>query len=195
MNEKLREILSQIRKLEDEMRIVIQEQEARISYHMEGSKVSFDKAVSSAHKRLRTGLLSWLRSSRPQSVLSAPFVYGMIAPIALFDLSITVYQHICFRLYAVPLVRRSEFIVIDRHHLAYLNIVEKFNCMYCGYGVGVINYAREITSRTEQYWCPIKHARKMTNVHSRYDAFLTYGDATAYPVELIDFRTALRDGL
>lgn len=193
MNDKLRDILSQIRELENELRNAIQEQEARISYRIEGSKVSFDKAVKSAHKRLKVGLFSWLRSSRPQSVLSAPFIYGMIIPIVFFDLAITVYQVVCFRLYSIPRVKRSDFIVIDRHQLAYLNSVEKLNCVYCGYGVGVINYAREVTSRTEQYWCPIKHARKMTGVHPRYDTFLAYGDAKAYPVELIDFRAALKE--
>ena len=193
MNDRLRDILSQIRTLEDELRTTIAEQEAKISYRMEGSKVSFDKAVKSAHKRLKVGLFNWLRNSRPQSIISAPFIYGMIIPITLFDLAITLYQVICFRLYGIPRVKRSDFIVIDRHQLAYLNSVEKLNCVYCGYGVGVINYAREVTSRTEQYWCPIKHARKMSGVHSRYDTFLTYGDATAYPVELIDFRAALKE--
>ena len=194
MNHKLQDIISQIRALEDELRITIQEQEAKISYRIEGSKVSFDEAVKSAHKRLKTDLFSWLRKSRPQSILSAPIVYGMIIPLVLLDVSITVYQAICFRLYNVSRVKRSDFIVIDRHQLAYLNCVEKLNCIYCGYGAGVINYAREITSRTEQYWCPIKHARKTAGVHSRYDSFLGYGDATHYPVELIDFRENLKEG-
>ena len=117
----------------------------------------------------------------------------MIVPIVIFDLSLTIFQSICFRLYDIDRVNRSDFIVVDRHQLAYLNFMEKLNCVYCGYGVGVINYAREITSRTEQYWCPIRHARKMSDVHPRYDAFLAYGDATAYPVELIDFRAALKE--
>jgi hypothetical protein len=116
----------------------------------------------------------------------------MIFPIALFDLSLTVYQMICFRLYDIQRVVRSDYIVIDRHHLAYLNVFEKLNCIYCGYGNGVISYAREITSRTEQYWCPIKHARKILDAHPRYESFLNYGDATAYPVKLIDYRAALK---
>ena len=29
-------------------------------------------------------------------------------------------------------VRRSRYFVIDRHHLAYLNGIEKLNCVYCG---------------------------------------------------------------
>lgn len=193
MNKTVQDLLKQIRELEDELRITIQEQEAKISYQIEGSKVRFDKAVRSAHKRLKTGVFPWLRRSRLQSVLSAPFVYGMIFPIVIFDLSLTVYQLICFRLYNIPRVVRSDFFVIDRHHLAYLNAIEKLNCVYCGYGNGVINYAREITSRTEQYWCPIKHARKILDAHPRYETFLNYGDATAYPVKLIGFQESLRE--
>lgn len=192
MHKRVQDILNQIRELEDELKNTLQEQEAKLSYQIEGSRIRFDKAVKSAHKRVKTGLFTWLRNSRPQSVLSAPFVYGMIFPIAIFDLSLSVYQMICFRLYDIPRVARSDYIVIDRHHLAYLNVFEKLNCIYCGYGNGVISYAREITSRTEQYWCPIKHARKILDAHPRYNTFLDYGDATAYPVRLIGFRAALK---
>lgn len=192
MNKKVHELVNQIRQLEEELRVTLLEQEAKISYRIEGSRVRFDKAVKSAHKRMKTGLFIWLRDSRPQSFLSAPFVYGMILPIGLLDVSLSVYQAICFRLYEIPRVKRSEHIVIDRHHLAYLNIIEKLNCVYCGYGNGVISYAREIISRTEQYWCPIKHARKVLDAHSRYKTFLDYGDATAYPIRLIDYRESLK---
>jgi hypothetical protein len=192
MNKKVQELVNQIRQLEEELRVTLLEQEAKISYRIEGSRVRFDKAVKSAHKRMKTGLFTWLRESRPQSFLSAPFVYGMILPIGLIDISLSIYQAICFRLYEIPRVNRSDYIVIDRHHLAYLNIIEKLNCIYCGYGNGVISYAREIISRTEQYWCPIKHARKVVDAHSRYKTFLDYGDATAYPIKLIDYREALK---
>jgi hypothetical protein len=116
----------------------------------------------------------------------------MILPIGLLDIALSIYQAVCFRLYDIPRVKRSDYIVIDRHHLAYLNIIEKLNCIYCGYGNGVISYAREIISRTEQYWCPIKHARKVVDAHSRYKTFLDYGDATAYPIKLIGFRDSLK---
>ncbi|MEZ5502585.1 MAG: hypothetical protein R3E50_07940 [Halioglobus sp.] len=193
MNKKVQDLLNQIRELEDELRVTIQAQEAKLSYQIEGSKIRFDQAVKSAHKRLKTNIFTWLRESRPQSLLSAPFVYGMVVPIGIFDLALTIYQAVCFRLYDIPQVVRSDYVVIDRHHLAYLNAIEKLNCIYCGYGNGVINYAREIISRTEQYWCPIKHARKVIDAHGRYRTFLNYGDATAYPVKLVEFRTSLRE--
>lgn len=54
---------------------------------------------------------------------------------------------------------------MDLQKLVYLNGIEKFNCLSCGYGYGVISYTREIIARTEQYWCPIKHARRVVGSH------------------------------
>ncbi len=60
---------------------------------------------------------------------------------------------------------------------SYLNSIEKFNRVYCGYVNGLIAYAREIVPRTEQYWCPIKHARKVLDPHRRYARFADFGDS------------------
>ncbi|MBN8910922.1 MAG: hypothetical protein J0H65_02475, partial [Rhizobiales bacterium] len=35
-------------------------------------------------------------------------------------------------------------------------------------------------SRTEVYWCPIKHARRTAGAHQYYREFVDYGDAEAY---------------
>ena len=51
---------------------------------------------------------------------------------------------------------------------------------------------REIASRTEQYWCPIKHALKPIDPHRRYYEFLEYGDADGYRDRLERFREQLR---
>ena len=84
----------------------------------------------------------------------------MVVPIALIDASFTIYQGLCFPLYGIAHVRRSVYIAaVDRRHLAYLNAIEKLNCVYCGYANGVLAYVREIAGRTEQYWCPIRHAK------------------------------------
>jgi hypothetical protein len=85
-------------------------------------------------------------------------IYSLGIPLALMDIWVTVYQHVCFRAYGIPRVKRSDYVIIDRNHLRYLNLIEALNCVYCGYANGVISYAREIASRTEQHWRPIKHA-------------------------------------
>jgi hypothetical protein len=104
----------------------------------------------------------------------------MVIPIFIFDASIFIYQHIAFRAYGIPVVKREDYFTIDRHHLGYLNLLEKFNCVYCGYGNGVTAYGKEIIARTEQYWCPIKHAARIKDPHTRYYNFLEYGDAEGY---------------
>ncbi len=103
------------------------------------------------------------------------------------------YQHTCFRLYGIPRVRRRDYVVIDRHQLAYLNVIEKLNCVYCGYANGVMAYVREIAARTEQYWCPIKHASHMLAPHNRVGRFADYGDAEAYRETLARLRREFRE--
>ena len=90
-------------------------------------------------------------------------------------------------------MRRSSYVVIDRHHLRYLNSIEKLNCVYCGYASGVFAYAREIASRTEQFWCPIKHARRTADPHGHVEDFFDYGDADAYRAGLASIRVKLLD--
>jgi len=51
-------------------------------------------------------------------------------------LFITVYQSVCFPIYGVARVKRSDYLAFDRGQLAYLNAIEKFNCVYCSYGNG-----------------------------------------------------------
>jgi hypothetical protein len=88
-------------------------------------------------------------------------------------------------------VSRREYFVIDRHKLAYLNGIEKVNCTFCSYANGLISYVREVTARTEQYWCPIKHARAIQMPHQRYHFFFDYGDAAGYRRDLATLRRTL----
>mgnify|MGYP003714603975 FL=1 len=74
---------------------------------------------------------------------------------------------------------------------AYLNGIEKLNCVYCGYANGMIAYVREIAGRTEQYWCPIKHARRSADPHDHFEAFIDYGDAETYRANLKQIRSDL----
>ena len=53
--------------------------------------------------------------------------------------------------------------------------------------------AAEIGSRTEQYWCPIKHALKISDPHRRYYDFLEFSDAEGYRARLEEFRKRLRE--
>lgn len=188
MDERIERILQQIRILEVELREVLLEQRERLQYRLDGTRVVFERAAAEAHRRLQVGLWTWLRASQWRNLLSAPVIYAMIVPFVLLDLSISAYQHICFRLYRIPRVARHRYVVIDRQKLAYLNSIEKLNCIYCGYANGVIAYARQVAGRTEQYWCPIRHARHVRDAHEQYLEFVDYGDAEAYHDNRISLR-------
>jgi hypothetical protein len=84
--------------------------------------------------------------------------------------------------------------IFDRRYLAYLNALEKLNCAYCSYANGLIGYVREIASRTEQYWCPIKHARKLVAAHPRYASFADFGDAEGYQAQIQALNEQMRKG-
>ncbi len=170
--DRLRTLLSRMTALEKEIEEEIHERHEEWSEGLAEKRAQLEEEFDAARERLEAGLRVWLEASEPRNVLSAPFIYAMVIPIALLDLSFSIYQAVCFRLYRIPRVRRSEFVVIDRHRLPYLNVVEKLNCAYCGYANGVLAYTTEIASRTEQYWCPIKHAKRAVGAHHRYARFL-----------------------
>ncbi|WP_235276349.1 hypothetical protein [Methylotenera sp. N17] len=115
----------------------------------------------------------------------------MIIPLVITDIFITFYQLTCFPVYGIKKVKRADYIVFDRQHLNYLNFIEKFHCTYCAYGSGMIAYISEIVARTEQYFCPIKHARKVLGTHARYAHFLAFGSAENYEVKLEAYRVSL----
>jgi hypothetical protein len=90
-------------------------------------------------------------------------------------------------------VRRRDYIVYDRQQLEYLNFIEKFHCTYCAYGNGLMAYVTEIVTRTEEYFCPIKHAKKVLGVHARYSRFMSYGEAEDYANKLEKIRQQMSE--
>ena len=192
MNEQIRQILSQISRLEDDLHQLLSEQQEAFNYRLEGTKVFFEQNIRVAQQRLKTGIIKFLLDSQPRNVVSAPFIYSVFFPVLLLDIWLSLYQALCFPLYRMSKVKRSQYIIIDRHNLPYLNIIEKLNCVYCGYCSGVFAYAREIAVRTEQYWCPIKHARKILDPHRRYAQFADFGQADEYHQTLKQLREELR---
>ncbi|MBI4938137.1 MAG: hypothetical protein HY846_07970 [Nitrosomonadales bacterium] len=193
MQEKIRLILNKITALEDELRRELHEQESRLFYRIEDGRIKFEQAIREAHQQLKVGVFRWFLTVRPQNFLTAPIIYSLIVPLVFFDLCVTFYQVTCFPIYGIPRVRRSDYVVMDHQHLAYLNVIEKIHCLYCSYGNGVIAYAREITARTEQYFCPIRHAQKLLEPHERYARFLDYGEAEDFHARLEEFRKALAE--
>jgi hypothetical protein len=178
--------------LPEEVKKVEEELKSRF-YELRDGKIWFSKEIEREHRKLKTSLLRYVADSRILAVLTAPFIYAVIIPFLLLDLFVSVYQAICFPVYGIPKARRRDYIAIDRKKLRYLNAIEGLNCMYCSYGNGVLAYAVEIAGRTEQHWCPIKHARRVQNTHDRYAHFLPYGDAAAYREAIDEVRCDFKD--
>jgi hypothetical protein len=191
MENKIRSLLAQISALEDDLRTALHEQETRLFYHLDGKRIEFEDTIRNAHRKLKRGLLRWIVTDRPQNLLTGPVIYSLAIPIVFLDLYVTLYQAVCFPVYRIAKVRRSDYIVFDHGHLEFLNWIERFHCNYCAYANGLLAYTCEIAARTEQYFCPIKHARKVLGSHSRYARFLAYGEAENYHAKLEEFRRAL----
>jgi len=191
MNERIQQLLTQITTLEDELRTALNEQPSSIFFQIKGQRVQFEKSMQETHRRLKTNFFRWLVTNRPQNLITGPIIYSMIIPLLVTDFFISFYQLTCFPIYGIKKVRRSDYIIFDRQQLNYLNWIEKFHCTYCAYGSGMVAYIGEIVARTEQYFCPIKHARKILGTHSRYVHFLDYGSAENYEQKLEEYRRAL----
>lgn len=191
MNPRVSDILLNIRELEAELEAELESRREALHVRFEHHRVRFEQEIRERHKQLKTGLLKYIAQAEFRNLVSAPAIYSMIVPLIIVDVFVSLYQLLCFPLYRIEYVRRSDYMAYDRHHLDYLNAIEKFNCTYCSYANGLASYIKEIIARTEQYWCPIRHARRLLETHSHYGQFVDYGDAEAYRQELGQLRQAL----
>ncbi len=193
MSDKIDEIVLQIKSLEDDLFKELKEKEKEFFYTVENKKAKFEESVIKEGKLKIISSINYLSSFPFLAVLTIPFIWAMMIPALIVDIFVSIYQMICFPIYKIPKVKRSDYVIMDRYNLFYLGKVEKVNCWYCEYFNGVISYAREAAARTEQYWCPIKHSRSLKDKHSRYDKFFDFGDYIKYRNELQKRRSEFDD--
>jgi len=193
MTDKLDSLLVKMRDLETEMTQELRRKEADFLYQVRAKKVRFTKEAAARHRKLSKRIHRYILDSTFLVILTAPVIWSCLVPFVFLDLVVSIYQAVCFGIYGIPKVRRSDYLLLDRHRLAYLNFLEKLNCEYCAYGNGVLAYVGEVAARTEQYWCPIKHALRMKSMHSRYRFFFDYGDAEHYRREIEKVRRSFED--
>ncbi len=189
----LQVLLEEIRQLEESVVRQLKQKESELLYSVKNRKVIFEKEVLKRHRALKVSIHRFLMESSIPSLLVSPVVYSMMIPAVLLDLFTSFYQWVCFPVYRIPKVKRSDYIVLDRHRLRYLNLIERINCDYCAYFNGLIAYVREVASRTELYFCPIRHALTAKGQHHRHADFLPFGDPTDYHAKLEQLRQQLRD--
>ena len=191
--DKLQDIIEEIKRLEKELREEFQKKQAEFFYKIRGKRVYFEEETRKFHKTLASKIYTYLFHASFLNILTVPIIWSCIIPAVFLDLTASIYQFICFKVYKIPDVKRNDYIVIDRHSLSYLNPIEKINCVYCGYFTGLLAYVQEIAARTEQYWCPIKHSRKVGTMHKRYHKFIDYGDHHEYQKRLAELRKDFSD--
>jgi hypothetical protein len=123
MNEQINHLLEKMAALEDELRTAVHKQESHVFFEIKGKRVEFERSVKEAHRKLKTNVLRWLVTDRPQNLITGPLIYGMVVPLLMLDICVSFYQWACFPIYGITKVRRSDYLVFDRRHLAYLNII------------------------------------------------------------------------
>jgi hypothetical protein len=185
LSEKLRSVQAEIEK-------ELAKRREALRFRIENRRIVFEEEILRIQRTIKTRASRYLIDANPLIVLSAPVIYSLIVPIVIADLWVMAYQAICFPIYKIPKVRRRDYLVFDRHHLAYLNVIEKINCAYCSYCNGAIAFVREVAARTEVYWCPIKHARRVLGPHPHYQGFADFGDAAAFRERLEQIKDGVK---
>jgi len=188
MNDKIREILEEIEAMKVKLSEEIAEQEKHISYEIHNGYIRFEKDVFEKQKENMKNLLAWFREIPLLHLLSSPIIYAMIIPAVLLDIILFIFQQVIFRIYKFKFIKRSDYIIYDHQYLGYLNPIEKLNCLYCSYFNGLMQYAAAIASRTELFFCPIKHAKKVAYEHDHYLKYFEYGEGDDYQSKLKKLR-------
>lgn len=173
---KIDELVAKIKALEAELEAELQSEYETFTCEIAKKR----EEILASYRHDREGLLRYLATTPVLHYLTAPIIWACLIPALFLDGIVSLYQAICFPIYKIVKVKRSDYIIVDRHRLGYLNAIEKLNCFYCSYFNGLMGYVSEIAGRTEQYWCPIRHASRVKTMHSNYKNFFEYGDSDAY---------------
>lgn len=186
---KIGDLVAKIKALELELEVELHKEYELFSCEITKKR----EELFSEYRHDRENLFSFIIKSPIMHLLSVPVVWAVLIPAWFLDGFVSMYQWICFPIYKIEKVKRSDYIIIDRHRLKYLNVIEKFNCLYCSYFNGLLGYVTEISARTEQYWCPIRHSTMSKSIHGKYKNFYDYGDSKNFRKGLAELRKTLKE--
>jgi hypothetical protein len=96
------------------------------------------------------------------------------------DVSVWIYQFVCFPIYKIPRIARAPFNAFDRQELRYLDWVSKAHCSYCAYAMGVAAFSSAVIQATEAYFCPIKHQHKLAVVKASAVPYVEYEEPEGF---------------
>jgi hypothetical protein len=192
-NSRISKLIEQIRDLEGQLRQEYGKNRERFYYDLKNKRFKLSRERIKAYKKNVINSFKYVYKAKLSVLLTVPVIWAVLLPAIVLDLFVSLYQAVCFPVYKIPKVKRSHYIVLDRHKLFYLNNIQKLNCLYCGYFNGLVGFVREVAARTEQHWCPIKHATPIPDIHSRYEKFFDYGDAMMFQNKLAPVRYDFSD--
>ena len=180
MKSKINKILEEISLKKQELIWEYEKIKEKYGFKIEWRKIIWNKESEKSLKKYKKSIFDTIFSATIREIISIPFIWIMLIPGIFLDIWLIIYQYTALKLYKIPLVKRSDYVVFDRKQLAYLNWIQKLNCIYCSYFNWVMQLAVEVAGRTEKYWCPIKHARKKSWTHDWEEHFADYGDAEGF---------------
>jgi len=77
MNNRLNEILEEIRELEIKVQSEMKRREEELKYKVRKHKVIFEEEILELHKKLASSLFFYIVNASPLTILSAPIIYAM----------------------------------------------------------------------------------------------------------------------
>jgi hypothetical protein len=101
-------LLSKIRELQNELETDLEQKRVEFRHPPENHRARFEQDILVLHRRLRVSSLSHLLDAPALFILTAPVIYGAIVPMLQLDLTVRVYQAICFSVYKIPKDGRAE---------------------------------------------------------------------------------------
>lgn len=100
-------------------------------------------------------------------------IYSMIVPYVICDIWTNLYQIFYFKIMGIPTIDRREYFTLDRGKLSKLNVLQKTNCVYCGYINGLVAWQKAVANQTELYSCAIKHKEEIAG-QEHHEEFFEY---------------------
>ena len=104
---KIDEILERMNSLQEEFELefekLLEDKREAFQYTLKKGKVRFEKEVRALQRKHKTALLTYFRDAKIRHILSSPIICSIIVPLVFLDITVTLYQHICFRLYGISL--------------------------------------------------------------------------------------------
>ncbi len=188
MKSKINHLIEEIEKKKNELKIEYHKLMWKYGFSLHKGRIIFNSERIKENRKYRISAWKSFLSLTIRHLIAIPFIYVMFIPALILDAFLFIYQQTAVRLYGIPLVKRSDYIVYERKHLDYLNWIEKFNCLYCSYFNWLMSFAVEVAWRTEKYWCPIKSATRKNWWHNWEKYFADYGDPVWFKEEFNDLK-------